>query len=329
MKNLEIALCDSCDDYILKFASYIMERAKVGVHIFTTPESFYSDEGDYDYALIAEEFKEVMEFRPKGVVKNKYYLVENQENEQDNNIFKYQSVEKILNKIPILKETKASIKKSNEKSRIIGVYSPVSHELQLPFSMALAQSYRTNGNVLFIDLEELSIMPKLIGNQNDFNLMDFLYEINTNSKEVNISKYVQSFMGFDYIEPFVNPSEISEIDEDAWSMFFSVISKASYDVVVVLFGRAINGFSKFIEAVDKLYILGKPGDYFRKGQELFWNYLDKLDIQTERQEVILPMSAGNLSDGAYQIEELLQGNLGVFVKKLINENGKCEYKMCG
>lgn len=329
MKNLEIALCDSCADYILKFASYIMERSKIGVHIFTTPESFYSDEGDYDIALIAEEFKEVMEFRPKGVVKTKYYFVEEQEREQENNIFKYQSVERILNRIPSLKETKASIKKSNEKSRIVGVYSPISHELQLPFTMALSQSYRTHGNVLFIDLEELSIMPKLIGQKNDFNLMDLLYEINTNSNDFDLSKYVQSFMGFDYIEPFANPNDIGEIDEDTWNVFFSNVSKANYDTVVVLFGRAINGFSKYLEATDKLYVLGRQGDYFRKGQEMFFSYLDKLDLQTDISEVVLPMSASNLADGAYQIEELLQGNLGVFVKKMMNDNGKNEYKMCG
>ncbi len=329
MKNLEIALCDSCTDYILKFASFLMERSKVGVHIFTTPESFYSDENDYDIAIMSEEFKEIMSFRPKGLLKEKYFLCENQELEQDNYIFKYQSVEKIFNRIPGLRDAKASIKKSNEKSNVTAIYSPVTHELQLPFAMALCQSYRTYGKVLFIDLEEISILTSLIGSNNSFNLMDLLYEINTNSNAFDLSKYVQSFMGFDYVEPFTNPNEISEIDEDTWRDFFNALLKENYDQIIVLFGRTINGFSKFIDSFNKLYVLGKPGDYFKRAQEQFFDYLERLETNVDIEEVILPMSAGNLSDGAYHIEELLQGNLGVFVKKMMNANGKNEIKMCG
>lgn len=329
MKNLEIALCDSCTEYILKFASFLMEKSKVGVHIFTTPESFYSDENDFDIALVSEDFKEIMDFRPKGEIKEKYFLCEDLEAEKENYIFKYQSVETILNKIPSLRETKASIKKSNEKSKMIGIYSPISHELQLPFAMALCQTYRTKGKVLFIDLEELSIMSSLIGAENNNNLMDLLYEINTNSNAFEITQYLQNFMGFDYVEPFDNPNEITEIDEDTWDAFFNAISRLDYDQIVILFGRTINGFSKYIESLDKLYVLGKQGDYFRRAQEKFLNYIDRLEVETVIEEVNLPMSAGNLSDGAYHIEELLQGNLGVFVKKLMNANGKNEIKMCG
>lgn len=329
MKNLEIALCDSCADYILKFASFLMEHSKAGVHIFTTPESFYADENDYDIALVAEEFGEIMDFRPKGRVSQKFVLGEDEETDLENYIFKYQSVERILDRIPLLREAKASIKKSNEKSRIVGVYSPNSHELQLPFAMALCQSYRAKGKVLFIDLEEISIMPGLIGSRNDFNLMDLLYEINTNPKAFDISKYVQSFMGVDYIEPFANPNEISEVDEESWVQFFNTVSKLNYDYIVVLFGRTVNGFSRYLDDLEKLFVLGRPGDYFRKGLDRFFDYLKRLELSVETQEVILPMSAGNLSDGSYQIEELLQGNLGVFVKKLMNVNGKNEIKMCG
>jgi hypothetical protein len=240
-------------------------------------------------------------------------------------IYKFQAVDKILDEITELREvTKSSIsiKNSNEKSKLIGVYSPVNHELQLPFSMALGQAYRTGGKVLFVDLEEISIMPNLIGRNCERNLMDLLYLLNTNTEDMenSLSEYVRSFMGFDYIEPFWNPNEISEIDEDTWDRFFEMLVKTDYDVVVVLFGRAINGFSRYIERLNRLFVLGRPGDYFKKGQENFLDYLDRIQANISVENVILPMSAGNLSDGTYQLEELLQGNLGVFVRKLMNSN---------
>ncbi len=325
MKNLEVALCDSCEDYILKFASYLMEHTNASIHIFTTSEGFFSDEGSYDVAIISEDFKEVSDFRPKGDVKRKYILTESLGNEFENAIYKYQSMDDVLDNILELKKQKnldASIKSSRKNSKLIGVYSPISHELQLPFSMALGQAYRTDGKVLFLDLEEISIMPELIGRNCERNLMDLLYEINTNTNNLDLSIYARSFMGFDYIEPFINPNEISEIESDTWSHFFELLLKTDYEVIVILFGRTINGFTSYLERLERLYVLGKPGDYFKKSQEAFLEYLERIGSEVSRENVILPMSAGNLTDGTYQLEELLQGNLGVFVKKLINVNGK-------
>ncbi len=317
MNNLQIALCDLQSDYIIKLASYLMEKSDASVHIFTTTEGFYGDEKDYDVALMTEDFAEIASFKPKGTVKHKYYLSEKQDDESDC-IYKYQSADVIIEGIQELRRTHTKSKSNKGASKFVGVYSPASHELQLPFSMALTQIYGTDNRVLFLDLEEISILPNLIGNSCERNLMDYLYEISMG--EADLSEYVRSFMGFDYIEPFINPNEIGEIDEDIWSRFFDVLSNSGYDVIVVLFGRAISGFHKYIQRLDKLFVLGKPGDYYRKSQELFLDFIERIQVGADVENVILPMSAGNLSDGAYQIEELLHGNLGVFVKKLLSVN---------
>jgi hypothetical protein len=88
MRNLEVALCDCCEDYILKFASYLMSNVDASIHIFTTTESFFSDEGCYDVAIMSEDFKEVSEFRPKGEVKRKYFLCEEPDVEDDDYIYR-------------------------------------------------------------------------------------------------------------------------------------------------------------------------------------------------------------------------------------------------
>ena len=323
MKSLNIALCDSDEDYILKFASYLMDQMEASIHVFTSPESFFSDEGSYDIAIMSMDYKEVSEFRPKGSVAHKYFLSENQEDISENNIYKYQAINLILEGISELKTRKTagvSTKKSNSTSKRIGVYSPISHELQLPFSMALGQGYKTDGKVLFLDLEEISIMPDLVGKSCEKNLIDLLYEIDTDTANLELSDYIKSFMGFDYIEPFINPNEISEIDADCWKKLFTVLEQAGYDVILVLFGRTINGFTEFIEKLDRLFVLTKSGDYFRKSMDAFMSYVSRSRLNVNAQSVVLPLSAANLSDNAYQIEELLQGNLGMFVKKLINDN---------
>ena len=324
-KNLEIALCDTDSEFIIKFANHVMTRGNSSVHIFTTTEGFFQDENDFDVTILTEEFEEISAFKPKGNVGHKYYLCEDSFVESEDYIYKYQSVDLILDEVVELRKigmAKAGAEKSGKNSKLLGIYSPNSHELQLPFSMALCQSLKAQGQALFIDLEEISIMSYLIGNTLDRNLMDLLYDINTNSKGIDLSMYARSFMGFDYIEPFLNPNEISEIDEEIWNSFFEILLKSDYEVVVVLFGRTVSGFSRLISKLNRLYVLGRSGDFFRKGQEVFMEYLERIQADIQVENVILPMSAGNLSDGAYQIEELLQGNLGMFVRKMMNSRGQ-------
>ncbi|MCR5416753.1 MAG: hypothetical protein K6E79_08150 [Pseudobutyrivibrio sp.] len=327
MKTLEVALCDLDEDYILRFASYVIENIpSIQLNIFTTPESYFAQSKDFDVAIITEDFDEVASFRNQGVVGHRYYIIENEDSmEDEDRIYKYQSIECILDRIiefDPFRGKVASIKKSTGKSKLIGVYSPNSHELQLPFSMALSHSLASENRVLFIDIEELSIMPDLMGKDQSENLMDLLYEINTNYENFNIEKYVKHFMGFDYVEPFRNPNDIAEIDQDSWTGFFNMLEKQNYDAIVILFGRTINGFTDLIKDIDKLYVLGRPGDYFKKGQEAFIDYLNRANIDADSESVILPMSASNLSEGAYLLEELLQGNLGVFVRKIIGADSQ-------
>ena len=322
MKNLEVALCDVNDSYILKFASFLMDKMEVGIHIFTTTESFYCDEGNYDVAIMSEDFKEIADFKPKGKMGHRYFLCENREEEAENCIYKYQAVTDILEKIPQLLKIEtvgANIKKSNNKTKLIGVYSPVAHELQLPFSMALGQSCKpAGGRVLFLDIEEISILPKLIGKTCERNLMDLLYVVDIGIGDIDLNEYIRSTMGFDYVQPFLNPNEVSEVDASAWQHLFELLKQTNYDAIVVLFGRTINGFDKCLGMLDKLYLLEKTGDYFRKSQEMFLDYIERLGLEVDIEDVVLPMTVGNLSDSPYQLEELLHGNLGAFVKRLIN-----------
>ena len=86
MKNVEIALCDSDEDYILRFASYLMSELEVGVHIFTTPESFFADDGDYDITIMTEEFDEIFAFRPNQNVGQRFILCESNNCDMENGI---------------------------------------------------------------------------------------------------------------------------------------------------------------------------------------------------------------------------------------------------
>lgn len=322
MKLKELVLCDMDEKYAGAFATYLMENIEgINIHVYTTLESFYADNKNFDIGIISEDFLEVEEFKSEGRIESKYILTEkNEEQKQARYIYKYQAIDKILSSIEELKKVVSNENRADtEKSgKIIGIYSPISHELQMPFALSMCESLREKGRVLFVDLEEISILQEFIGGNDENNLMDLFYEISTN-REMDISSYTYQFMGVDYIPPFMRPDEISEVDAKTFMDFFERLKCMGYERIVILFGRTIPGFSSILTNIDELIILSKSGDYYSKGNRFFTKYLQDLDIETRITPVSLNMSAGNLTDGTYCVEELLQGNLGVFVKRLLSK----------
>ena len=323
MKTKEIVLCDTDAFYATNFASYLMEHVSdLSIHIYTTTESYFSDTKEYDVALLTAPFVEMDSFRKRTGVKKKYLLSDGTEDEDLKYlecIDKYSSMDEIMMKVLDTTNEKNHLieMSSSECSSIVGVYSPISHELQLPFAMALSKNYSADGRVLFIDLEEISIMNALTGQTSEKNMLDLLYMLSSDSTDsVNLDDYINEFMGFEYIPSFIGPDEINEISKAAWKKFFNAIIRMGYEKIVVLFGRAIDGFADIVQSLEQLIILSKSGDFYKKSTQIFINYLDTMEIDSNKTVVDLPMSAGNLTDGSYCIEELLMGNLGAFVGRL-------------
>jgi len=318
-----LILCDVDTTYARAFASYMMEHIpNIHISIFTTEESFYADDQDYDYGILSKEFIEIASFKQKSCIKALYYLSE--ETDSDEMPFpvvnKYQDMEAIIHQIKgLAASTDMSSKRNKEKEAVVtGVYSPISHELQLPFAMSLGQIYKDKERVIFLDLEEISILNRLIEGNGQGNLMDLLYKLQSdNGNNLAIEDYVVSYMGIDYIPSFIGPEDINEINGVTYQILINQIRKLGYDRIIVLFGRAVSGFSDILSTIDQLIVVSKPGDYYRKSCDVFLQYLQSLNVELDVSTVLLPMTASNLADGTYCIEELLQGNLGAFVRQVV------------
>lgn len=334
MKQQDLLLCDSDVEYVRRFASYIMEHADgVKLHIFTDTKAYFLDKGSYDIGILSKDFMELSDFDAGKTINEKFYLCDEENTlniPKEQIIYRYQSMGSIVDIInrcannTRLRERRKN-GNSNDYTFIEAVYSPINHELQLPFAMALGQVYKESGKVLFLDLEEISIMPQLINAKEDKNMLDFLYMLKTKGSSKTAAdfecfgEFIRTYQGMDYIPPFVGPDEMSGIDADDWQLIFDAVVSLGYEKVVVLFGRTVNGFDKLLSVIDRLILLSKPGDFYEKSVNEFMAYIMRQKINTAIVPVQLPMSAGNLSDGSYRIEELLVGNLGMFIRHLITD----------
>lgn len=341
MKIKNMLICDTNELYAAELGSYIMNHFKnIQITIFTSTESFFADEKEFDIGVLSLDFMEIAGFKGKGLIKTAYLLTEERNMSNTSGyrqLYRYRPMTEIIGDI---KELPGNAEMLEEKidstpSFITAIYSPINHELSMPFALSLCRSFLERGRVLFVDLEELSILPSLIGNQKERDLSDYLYYISGKHDGTKTEEYISSYMGIDYFAPFSNPAEISDIDRVTWAQFFNEIGSLGYDNIVVLLGRSLAGFTNILGSMKQIILLGRNGDYYQKSVELFMRYIRLCDLKIPVITTNLSMSASNLTDGSYRVDELLSGNLGVFVRKLIMDKNimaggtEGRYSACG
>ena len=324
-----ICICDEDAQYVNAFSSYLMERIRdVSIYSFTSPAAFLDCGVTFEIGILGKEFLNVLEFSGKELVAEKFYLCGERiaaEYRHLPMVYKYQSmeiVEEMIRRQQRKREEGSWEVDRQGDTAVYGIYSPISHELQMPFAFAVCQIFRERGRVLFVDLEDISIMKEMIRQPERKNIMDLLYDLSRpDGEKPDMDEYVTAFMGIDLIAPFHNPEEFNEVESGTWKLFFELVMELGYDFVVVLFGT-MQGFCDMISCCRELILLNKPGDYYRMSQKCFMDYIEENRIKTEVEPMLLPMSAGNLVDGAYGLEELVQGNLGMFVRKQFRAQGR-------
>lgn len=327
MKQMSVVLCDSDETYLQAFAAYLAAHIPwMSIVSYTEESAFLQDEREYGIGILSGSFLQVMEFSGRENIREKLYLCDDAVLEEYRHlpmVYKYQSMDVVVEMLDKIRQRRPEGQAGScylGETQVYGIYSPISHELQLPFSLALSRELSKQGRVLFLDLEELSIMPQLIERDWDRNLLDALYVMEgTGGEKMDMSPFICQFMGVDYIPPFESPEDISGVKREQWQKFFRSLGGMPYRYIVVLFGRAVDGFREMAGCCQKLLLLNKPGDFYQKSQRCFMDYADKAGLDSEITPVQLPMSAGNLSDGAYLLEELIQGNLGGYVRRQMEE----------
>jgi len=88
---------------------------------------------------------------------------------------------------------------------VVGVFSPIKHEMQMMFSLLYARNAAKNGKVLYINLMEFSGFSELFG-ETEYDLSDVMMLLRNEEYTVeDIGSYIYEMDQFSYICPFTNP----------------------------------------------------------------------------------------------------------------------------
>lgn len=310
MSVLNILICDKDKEYLDAMTEYFLS-SKHGRHIniftYNNPGIYSEETRTFEVGILSEEFLKV---ERKCQLQRLYFLSEERIEENDNSIFKYQSMNNLMGKIFGRTESKDA----KEKDMIV-VISPIFHELRLPFSLCLCEIFSEAGDVLFLDFEQFSIINTLIRQYPKKDMLDCLYLLENDSAKDRFGEFLVNCGNFYYLPPMHNLELLNEVSANQWIKLFSLINDNGFSKVVILMDVMVQGFWEFIDRSNEVVMLGKSGSYYEISIRAFEELVKGHGFESKIKRIDLPMSAAGLSGESFSLDGILHGNLKSFARK--------------
>lgn len=293
------------------------------VHSFSEEESFkmFLKEEKPDYILVGETFYDETLFENSTsvvIVLTESFIegLQDTQNEEDNDheIYKYQSVKNIAKKLMTIMQKDIPIKrKTTDEITYIGVYSPIRRCGKTNLSIALSKVISETKNVLYLNFEPFSANEIFNKDSVDkWNLSDvFYFCAQGKSKKEILEKAVIKNENIKLILPVESPCDLQEIDALQWEQFFMMLSDESVaDIVVVDFDESISCYTQLLELCDRIFMPVIEDDFAKQKLKTFEEYIKRAHLENVAKKIKqcnVPLSANNdtsLKNMAMQLMEL-------------------------
>lgn len=324
MKKIRLLIADTDSSYMNALVRYIIGTGnQYEVTGYTDTESFGREQNNFALGLLSREFIDEIMKHPekKKQFGNILYLTDsmNEDSRGFEIIYKFQRmsgfIEQMRGAVNIHMSDNAIEPSVNSSQRIISVYSPMHHELTLPFTLSMARVMGENFQTLFVDMEEISILPQLLERDMKRDLGDYLYHLmGGNTTGNDISEYVGFYDNFYYLPPMKGLSALASVTTDQWETFIRNMMETEFDQIIILMDTMIQGMDEIFQASDDILLLGKPGDYYSYSMKTFMSWLAAEGFEGKYRQMLLPMSARNPAAGSH-MWQMQGGNLGRFVRR--------------
>ena len=318
MREFSIVICDTDSAYVNALSQFLCGFVKqVFVIAFTEIDAFQSKSGCFHMGLLGKEFLQVYQESPIDIkIEDVYYLSTSMgETEDTYNVFyKYQNMMNLKEIIDRKRHEEIMGSNQSERPSIFGIYSPIHHDLRVPFGLSLSHLLSQKRETVFLDAEQFSVLPNLIlqdSFQMDF--MDLLYLQQSQKDEFDLKNYLYYFDDIAVLPVAKNPKDFMSVGKDTWDRFYETILKNGLQLVVVFdyFDEAMEALLPYL---DELILLGRPEDYFGYAMSCCENYLLTTEKDIKVHAVNLNMSATGLKDGCFDMRKIVEGNMAGFIR---------------
>jgi len=337
MVKIKVAIFDEDKGYVERFADYLLsyKSAEMDLAVFTGVQFFYDalDVDKFHLLVLGSGYEavvaQVKSLRIPILVLTEYSgsLVRESVGMQDEQIVytpKYQSMDVITRQMQLMTEKglpQAEVRRLYGEPEVIGVISPVRHELQMLFSLLYAKNAGQNGKVLYVNLLEFSGFSELFGDR-EYDIGDAVLQLR--EEKMNVKQLLSCIYeedGFAAIYPVTNPENVKEITADDIQRLLQAISQyTDYQTVVLDIGLNLNGFVEVLVCCSKIYCMRKKGYLFETQMRQFFAYLEKAvdEVFLERiRQIDVPGQTKVICGGVNLLEQLDWGDFGDYVRSVM------------
>ena len=312
---MKIALCDFDEKYLSSLLTYLYGKCTGNSFFtFTTLEDYEESliEGSYEYVVMGDTFHEALKHKEEieecVPADSKLIIlsssIDKLSSDEGHEVYKFGPMDGLCRMM-----SQDSKKVSQAKS--FAIYSPAHHELTEMYGLSMSQMLSENMKVLLVDAMHCPVIRRLIRDGPTGSIVDVIYKLE-NGKVDEIRDLIEEFGGVDILPFALTPTDVISISKSQWSSLIDYIMSLGYEAYVFVIDDINQGFREIMEMVDSCVLINRRGDYYKMQQEDMRDYIRSLGTKITTVELL--MSANNLNEGCYQLEELLTGNLGRYVR---------------
>lgn len=244
--------------------------------------------------------------------------------EKEKTVYKYQATDGVLREVMTcyqMKEPVIPISAVGRKSRIIGVYSPVSRCGKTSFAFTMGQELARERKALFLTMEECCTLSALTGTEYESGLSDLLYYYRQGEySHLRLRTMTYSWGDLDYIPPVEYAEDLSQIKGDELAGLVEQIAKEGiYETIIVDLGHFFWGTEAFLRLCDVIYTPTREDPVSEVKLEQWNQYLEVSgygSLKERIQMIQLPSQRTGGNTGHY-LDQLLWGEMGDFVRTLV------------
>ena len=331
MNRKVLAICDPDVEYVERFSRYAAKREKgiFEVLAFTERDALdaylHRDSADIvlaDRTMLTPSAEDAA----GGKIRVLLVLSEFQGERREDypTIYKYQSAERILREALHRLDTESDTPDPAHRSaEVFGVYSPVKRCYKTTFSLILGEMLAERGPALYLNLEDCSGFPALLGKQYEENLSDILYYWQVEQPgELRFRSAVQNLGKLAYIPPVECPGDIRTVDPSELAKILAAIASSdTYRYLVIDVGDALRDPLPVLSLCGRIYMPVQEDPSARAKEEAciaWFRECGEEEIPVKIRRLVLPRYAG-LAGGCADYRGLLETSFGRYVQKLVRE----------
>lgn len=290
MVSKNLVICDSEEGYAQALAMYFMRKKELAaeVQVCSTVTQVMELEKTKKIHLLFLAGEYAKEAKGKLQVEKIFLLTTGtEEADGENQVYKYQSGEKIVEDMIRICGLEASENESIYKGgrkqggKIIGIFSPVHRIGKTTYGLKLGEEMAATENVLYLNLE---IYGGIGGHfeEGEQTLADVLYYARQEKGNLGLllTTVVKHRKNLDYIVPMPVAEDVKSVKAEEWLMLIRrILEQSIYDVIILDLDEGISGVYELLRACTKIYLLYTQDLYGQAKLRQFENEVNLLGYE--------------------------------------------------